>query len=325
VSRNANPVVVGGFVLGTLAVTVMLVIFFNQGSWWNRQQHYTLIYDRSIKGLSIGAPVTIKGVKIGEVTDITARMTKDTSIFNSVVIAINPESLEREGEGKVDNKEMMEDLVDRGLRAQLRLQSLLTAMLYVDIDFHPDKPANIVDIKTRYKQLPTIPTDLEELQHNLESIDFNKLGENLQDIVNGVNQLINDKSIQRISSDVSDTLVAVRDAANQLNHQTEQLGQQLVPLTKKSNRTLDEINRKLPQLMATLDTTMHTLQQTAQTLNATASNTAFLTSEDSPLLYRIDNAASSVNAAAEQLRRLTETLDDQPESLIYGKSEEPAQ
>jgi paraquat-inducible protein B len=319
VSRNANPVTVGAFVLGALALTVMLVVVFNQGSWWNRQQHYVLIYDRSIKGLNIGAPVTIKGVKIGEVTEITARMTKDTSVFNSVVIAINTDLLEREG---TSDKEMMEELVERGLRAQLRLQSLLTALLYVDIDFHPDKPAIVANVKTRYPQIPTIPTDLEQLQSNLESIDFAKLGQNLQEIVNGVNQLINDKSIQRLSGDVSNTLLAVQDAANQLNHQTEQLGTQLTPLIGKSGRTLDEINRTLPQLMKTLDTTLVTLQKTAQTVDATASNTAFLTSEDSPLLYRIDNAANSVNTAAEQLRRLTETLDDQPESIIFGKSEE---
>ena len=321
-SRNANPVTVGAFVLGALALTVALVIFFNQGSLWNKQQHYVLVYDRSVKGLNVGAPVTIKGVKIGEVTEITARMTKDTSVFNSVVIAINTDLLEREG---TNDKEMMEELVERGLRAQLRLQSLLTALLYVDIDFHPDKPVALVDIKTRYPQIPTIPTDLEQLQSNLESIDFAKLGQNFQDIVNGVNQLINDKSIQRLSGDVSDTLIAVRDAANQLNRQTEQLGGQLTPLASKSNRTLNEVNRKLPQLMATLDTTLVALQKTAQTLDATASNTAHLTSEDSPLLYRIDNAAASVNAAAEQLRRLTETLDDQPESIIFGKSEETEQ
>jgi len=322
VSRNANPITVGAFVLGALALAVVLVVLFKQGGWWNKNQHYVLIYDRSIKGLSVGAPVTIKGVKIGEVTEIIARMAKDNSVFNSVVISINTELFERED---TSDKEMMEELVERGLRAQLRLQSLLTAMLYVDIDFHPDKPATVANVKTRYPQIPTIPTDLEQLQSNLESIDFAKLGQNLQDIVNGVNQLINDKSLQRLSGDVSNTLLAVQDAANQINRQAEQLGAQLTPLTSKSDRTLDEINRTLPQLMKNLDTTLLTLQQTAKTLDSTASNAAFLTSEDSPLLYRIDNAANSVNAAAEQLRRLTQTLDDQPESIIFGKSEETEQ
>src|ERR1044071_957610 len=133
-SRNANPVTVGAFVLGSLLLAVVLVVFFREGSFWNKKQHYTLIYDRSIKGLSVGAPVTIKGVKIGEVTEITARMTKDTSVFNSVVIAIDTDALEREDESS--DTEIMDEMIERGLRAQLRLQSLLTAMLYVDIDFH---------------------------------------------------------------------------------------------------------------------------------------------------------------------------------------------
>jgi paraquat-inducible protein B len=213
-------------------------------------------------------------------------------------------------------------MIERGLRAQLRLQSLLTALLYVDVDFHPDKPATLVNVKTRYKQIPTIPTDLEQLTRNLESIDISKLGENLQEIVNGVNQLINDGAIQKLGTDVSATLASVRNAADQLNKQSEQIGAQLSPLAKKGNRTLDELNRSLPQLVKTLDTTLVTLQQTAQTLQQTTNNTTFLTSDDSPLLYRLEHTAASVNSAAEQMRRLTEMLERQPESLIYGKSEE---
>jgi paraquat-inducible protein B len=319
VSRNANPVTVGAFVLVALALAVTLLLMFNQGAWWNQQQHYVLIYDRSIKGLNVGAPVTIKGVKIGEVKEITVRM-KGTSVFNSVVIAINPDALERDG--KSSDKEMMDDLIERGLRAQLRLQSLLTAMLYVDIDFYPDKQASIADVETRYKQIPTIPTDLEQLQRNLESIDFAELGSNLKQIVDGVNHLINDKSLQRLGGDISSTLHAVREAANEIDLQAERLGAQLAPLSQKTDKTLDEINRTLPRLTQSLDQTLATLQQTAQTLHDTADNAAFLLSEDSPLLHRLDSTAASVNAAANQLRQLTETLDNQPESIIFGKNED---
>jgi paraquat-inducible protein B len=320
-SRTANPVTVGAFVIGTVLLAMLLAIFFGGGHWWSSRERFVLIYDTSIKGLNVGAPVTIKGVKIGEVVDIKAHMYENSlSILNSVVIEVDPDALEREG--ATDDEALMDELVKRGLRAQLRLQSLLTALLYVDVDFHPDKPAQYKDVKTRYKQLPTTPTDLEQLTRDLESIDINKLGENFQQIVDGVNELINDKALQHLGQDVSDTLASVRAAADQLNRQSAAFGDRTAPLLASGQQTLQELNRALPQLTTDLQQTLVALRQASESLQKTAANTTYLTSEDSPLIYRIDRAADSVNKAAEQVHRLTDVLERQPESLIYGKQTE---
>jgi paraquat-inducible protein B len=320
-SRAANPVAVGSFVIGTVLLAVLLAIFFSGGHWWSARERFVLIYDTSIKGLNVGAPVTIKGVKIGEVTAIKAHMYNDSlAILNSVEIEINPSAMEREGVPSSD--ELIDELIKRGLRAQLRLQSLLTALLYVDVDFHPDKPAQYKNVQTRYKQLPTIPTDLEQLTRDLETIDINKLGENLQQIVSGVNRLVNDPALQHLGVNIEQTLGAVRSSADQVRVQANQFGSALTPLTQESAKTLAELNRSLPQLVQKLDATLLSLQQATQVLNKAATNTAYLTSDDSPLLYRIDRAANGVDAAAEQLRDLTETLERQPESLLYGKHPE---
>lgn len=320
-SRTANPVAVGGFVVGTLVLALVLAIFFGGGHWWSSRERFVLIYDTSIKGLNVGAPVTIKGVKIGEVVDIKAHMYENSSsVLNSVVIEVDPDALEREG--STNDAELMDELIRRGLRAQLKLQSLLTALLYVDVDFHPDKPAQYKDVKTRYKQLPTTPTDLEQLTRDLESIDLNKLGENFQQIVSGVNQLINDKALQNLGQDVSLTLASVRSAADQFNRQSAAFGERTAPLLADGQQTLAELNRTLPQLTRELEQTLVALREASVSLQKTAANTTYLTSEDSPLLYRVDRAADSVDRAAAQLNRLTESLERQPESLIYGKRTE---
>jgi paraquat-inducible protein B len=317
-SRSANPVTVGAFVIGTIVLALALAIFFGGGNWLSSRERFVLIYDTSIKGLNIGAPVTIKGVKIGEVVDIKAHMYENSSsVLNSVVIEVDPNALEREG--STSDAELMDELIKRGLRAQLRLQSLLTAMLYVDVDFHPDKPAQYKDVKTRYKQLPTTPTDLEQLTRDLEAIDINKLGENFQQIVNGVNELINDKALQHLGQDVSDTLASVRAAADQLNRQSQAFGDRTEPLLVSGQQTLQELNRTLPQLTSELEPTLIALRHASESLQKTSANTTYLTSDDSPLIYRLDRAADSVNKAAEQVYRLTDALERQPESLIYGK------
>jgi paraquat-inducible protein B len=320
-SRTVNPVAVGAFVVGTLLLAMALAIFFGGGSWWSSRERFVLIYDTSIKGLNVGAPVTIKGVKIGEVVDIKAHLYENSrSVLNSVVIEVDPGALEREDNS--NGAELMDELIQRGLRAQLRLQSLLTAQLYVDVDFHPDKPAQYKDVKTSYRQLPTTPTDLEQLTRDLEGIDINKLGENFQRIVDGVNKLVNDESLQHMSEDISATLTSVRNAADQFNRQSAMFGERTGPVLASSQQTLEELNRALPQLTRDLEQTLAALRDASVSLQKTAANTTYLTSEDSPLLYRLDRAADSVNKAADQVHRLTDSLERQPESLIFGKQME---
>ena len=320
-SRTVNPVAVGAFVVGTLLLALFLAIFFGGGSWWSARERFVLIYDSSIKGLNVGAPVTIKGVKIGEVVDIKAHLYENSqSVLNSVVIEVDPGALEREDNS--DGAELMDELIRRGLRAQLRLQSFLTAQLYVDVDFHPDKPAQYKDVKTSYRQLPTTPTDLEQLTRDLEAIDINKLGENFQQIVDGVNKLINDQALQHLGQDVSDTLASVRASADQLNRQAAAFGDRTAPLLASGEQTLQTLNRTLPQLTTELEQTLVALRQASESLQKTAANTTYLTSDDSPVVYRIDRAADSVNKAAEQIHRLTDVLERQPESLIFGKQME---
>jgi paraquat-inducible protein B len=318
-SRNANPVVVGGFIVGTFLLTFVLVLFFSGGNWFSKHERYVLVYNTSIKGLSVGAPVTIKGVKIGEVVNIKARMyNKSLDVFNNVTVEIDPHALERE-DNSMRRKEFIDELIKRGLRAQLKVQSLLTGLLYVDVDFHPDKIARIHDVPTDYRQIPTIPTDLEQLTRDLESIDLNKLGENLQQIVDGINSFVNDKGLQNLVENTNQTLISVRTSADAVHLQADKIGSALVPLAQHSDETVQQLNSMLPQMITKLDATMTSLQQTSAALQQTTANTTYLTSEDSPLLYRIENAANSVTGAAEQLRRLSDTLEQQPESLIYGK------
>lgn len=321
-SRAANPVTVGAFVLGILVLAFLMALFFSGGHFWSKRERFVLIYDTSIKGLNVGAPVTIKGVKIGQVIEIKAQLYQDSlAVLNNVVIEIEPNALESEGNHK-RGAELIDQLIKRGLRAQLKLQSLLTGLLYVEVDFHPDKLAQYKKVPTTYQQLPTIPTDLEQLTRDLESVDLNKLGEDSQQIISGINKLVNDPGLQGLGHEVAQTLAAVRTAAGTLQAATTDFQQRVAPLAEHGDQVLAELGRSLPGLATKLDQTLAALNETSAALRETAANTAFITSEDSPLLYRIDNAAANIDAAAKQMRNLADTLEQQPETLLFGKKNE---
>lgn len=316
-SRSANPIAVGAFILGSLVLTFFLLLFFQGSHWWSSRDNFVLLYDTSIKGLNVGAPVTIKGVKIGQVTDIKAGLHgQSMGVLNTVTLEIDPDALERADDSK---RLPMQELVARGLRAQLRLQSLLTGLLYVDVDFHPDKPAQYKNIKTRYPQLPTTPTDLEQLTRDLETIDVNKLGKDLQQIVTGVNQLVNDPSVQHLARNLGETIAAMRTAANDVSVAADDFNERFKPLASNANELVVTLNRDLPQLVKKMDNTLAALEQASESVNRSAANTAFLTSDDSPLLYRVNTAADGIDSAADKLRGLIDLLERDPQALIYGK------
>lgn len=319
-SRAANPVAVGTFVLGSLLLAIALILFFSGNNFFSRSERYVLFYDTSIKGLNVGAPVTIKGVKIGQVVDIKARVFSETSdVLNAVTLEIQPDALERED----DNRAIpLEELISKGLSAQLRLQSLLTGLLYVDVDFRPEKLGQLHKVANDYPQIPTVPTDLEQLTRDLESIDVNQLGQDLQQIVGGISKLVTDPAIQDLGKNLGETVIEVRETVAQLRAQSARLEQRLTPLATNADTTLVTLNQELPRLAERMDAAMTGLQQAAVSLQRASDNTAYLISEDSPLIYRINNAAAGVSDAAAQVRRLADELERQPESLLFGKPQE---
>lgn len=309
-SRAANPALVGGFMLGTALLAIGVAGFVSGGHWFRSSEKFVLLYGTSIKGLNVGAPVTVRGVKIGSVDDIQAHMYNNSvEVLNTVVIEIDPSALELEGGLK--GEALVDDLVKRGLRAQLRVESLLTGLLYVDVDFHPDEPANYADVKTPYRQLPTIPTDLQQVMRAIEALNFKNLGLEFTQIVSGLNKLVNNKDLQNMGTDLAATLLAVRDLAEQLDKQTAALGTQAGPLLANTTETVQELNRTLPLLTGTLQATLVAIEKASLALEKTGTNSAFLTSEDSPILYRLENAATSLSETAQEVKILTEQLQQQ--------------
>lgn len=320
-SRSANPVAVGLFTLAGLALAVILVLLFSGKNWWQSADRYDLIYDTSVRGLNVGAPVTLKGVEIGQVRNIHTRIHGESrDIFNVVTVEIDTSSIQHQD---MDARSISVDrLIELGLRAQLRQQSVLTGMLYVDVDFDPVKPVMRTDIDTEYPQLPTTPTNLQQLTRDLETIDVNRLASDLQQALGGINKLVNDPATQALPARLTDAIQSLEQATVDLSRMGVQLTDDYSRVADNANTLLTDINRDLPRMITSLDETLAALNDSADSFDEFAANAAFLTSSDSPTLYRLNEAANSIDQAARQLRSLSDLLERQPEALIFGRGDE---
>jgi paraquat-inducible protein B len=139
---------------------------------------YLLIFKQSVRGLSIGAPVEIGGIKIGEVTSIEAKFDAKTAEF-SVPVAINIDPMRYgvkflnfpKSEDMVANhKRVMDTLVSRGLRAELKTGNLISGSLFVSVSFFPDEPSATLDWSKNPVEFPTISGKVEAIEDSVASL-----------------------------------------------------------------------------------------------------------------------------------------------------------
>jgi paraquat-inducible protein B len=141
-------------------------------------QTYLLVFKGSVRGLNVGAPVEFRGIPIGEVSEVRAQFDAKTYEFSvPVTIRVDPLSL---GVKFVDikspqdfielHRKVIDTLVARGLRAQLRSGSLLTGSLYVELDFVPGAAPVSLDWSQTPVQFPTVPGEVEAIEANVASI-----------------------------------------------------------------------------------------------------------------------------------------------------------
>jgi len=141
-------------------------------------QTYVVVFDESVRGLEKGAPIELRGIRIGEVADVRAEVNLEASSFRvPVTLHVDPQRLGVEvaelppgADRDAVRRKFVETLVAKGLRAQLRSGNLLTGARYVALDFFPDAPKATLDWSQDPVRIPTIPGQVEELEARVSSI-----------------------------------------------------------------------------------------------------------------------------------------------------------
>ena len=315
-SEKPHTVAIGAFVLGAILIAVATVLLL-MGSGFGTKETVVMVFDGSVKGLSVGAPLALRGVKVGEVTDIDLVLDSDTASATMIVEAnFNKNNIRQEGDPDVN---LTEELIKSGLRAQLNTQSLLTGLLYIELDFHPKTAAHLVKINSPYLQIPTIETDLERFTKTLQNIDFSKLNTQIDNISSSIDSLVSSKDFQALPAGMNTTLTSLRELSTQLQGQLATSGPKLDILLDETSVTVNNVNKDLPQLSALVESNLAALNAAILTFQHGMTGIDALVSPDSAVLYRLNNALAEMTRAGRSLQSLASTLQEQPESVIIGK------
>jgi paraquat-inducible protein B len=176
---------------------------------------YVMFFKGSVRGLSVGAPVDFRGIKVGSVTKIQiVGDPKTQDIYIPVTIAIEPQRVKLLANATRSPRENIAKLVKRGLKAQLQTGNLLTGELYVDLDLHPEAETKLAGIKYEHPELPTIPTAIAEVKETLTKLaadirkmPLDEIAQNILETTQGMNHLVNDPDMKKIPHSTNAALV----------------------------------------------------------------------------------------------------------------------
>src|SRR5262245_42079612 len=209
-----SPTTIGAFVVGAIVLLVAGVLLFGGGKFLQEKLPYVLFFDSSVEGLNVGAPVIFRGVQMGQVTAISAianPQTYDIRIKVKIDLVRGTVKVGAEGQGFQDPRQALHALLQKGGRATLRMQSFVTGLLYVALDFFPDTPVRLLGLDPTVPELPTIPSDMDQLKSSVQQAlaDLRKLP--LETILNEVLAMVKRANTLLEVPELKQALVVVYD------------------------------------------------------------------------------------------------------------------
>lgn len=213
---RTNEVLIGAFVLGALLLVLAAVLLLGGERWWRPLPNYLVEFDESVKGLRRGAAVTFRGVPVGSVRDIGARVAPDTGEARvAVLVEIDPRAV------AVDEAGGLDALLDRGLSAQLELESLLTGQLQVALDLR-EGVAPLPPGPDGTPRIPAVPSAMAEIQRSVErlAMDLPATLARVDRVLGRVERLLADDNLENARR----LLEASAQAASRLGTAAGQLG-----------------------------------------------------------------------------------------------------
>ncbi len=312
-SKKANPTAVGGFVIGAMVLIIIGVMLFSSGQFFSRTYKVMAVFPGNVQGLNIGAAVVLRGVRIGSVTNIDVILDNQTkAITVPVYMEIERGTVKNSAlkdlamsETEKEWKQEAEALIHGGLRAQLKLQSLVTGQMIIDLDFYPDTPIMLSHIDDHIIEVPTVETITDKLVNQFEQIPLQAIADKFLDTLDGINTLVRSKELKETIHNTNLTLI--------------QLQQTLNSVDTALNTTLKDISKLTRHVDGQIESLTDSAITTLNEANSTLTSIDNLVGKDSATRAELDNALDELTKATRSLRILMNYLERHPESLLKGK------
>lgn len=322
-SKRASPAMVGGFIVGGVALVVAAVIVLGSGKLFKDTVDYISWFEGSVNGLSPGAPVKFMGVTIGQVTAIKLRAGEDGMLDTAeefenweenlripVFYELDRDQLRKEGSvADVGDPVVAQLLIEGGLRATMAVESILTGRKYILLSVDRESPIDVVndpnvdafEIPTKETGLEWLERDVQNLMSKLTNLDVEGLVAAITEAANDLGDLAAGTETRAALNDIPATLAEVRK-------------------TMRSIQTLAAAaDTTMVMLRPRVDASSAEIQAAAEELDAMLANLRAVVEPGSPLLTNLEKSLYEISIAAAAMAELADYLQQNPSALLRGK------
>jgi paraquat-inducible protein B len=261
-SKRVSPGVIGAFVVASFAILIVALIVVGSGRMFTKPIRFICMFQGNLNGLKVGAPVKVRGVQIGTVAAIELRLLPSQGRMRPgikglrlpVIIDVDrSQVLARGASGEALETAGFDDWIKRGMRAQLATESLLTGLLYIDLDLHPNTPIKyVLEPDGPYREIPTVQTDLAQLQERLtqvldksDKIDFQALFVSITDAANSIKTLTGSPELKAALESLKGTIANLNQAVNSARDLINNANAKVGPLVTDIRESSDEANKTM--------------------------------------------------------------------------------
>ncbi len=320
-SKKANPASIGLFFAVGLALGIAGLLLFSSRGRFHPHQKSILYFNASLKGLNPGAPVKYRGVTIGSVIEILIRHNQATNDFSMpVVITIDKKVAQAKSDEllRIGEQAKLDELIRDGFRARLDAESLVTGVLYVELDVVPYAPPPVFhQITPEYHEIPTIPSDVQKLLADVARLDLPGLSEKLSRILTRLDTSLSQLQVGQINAGVTNFL----DAANRLVT-TPDLTNSFASLRRaldQAGTLLKRVDGRVDPLVDNVTNTLNDAQKTLADLRVAIRDVSDLIGPDSAIPPDLKQALEEFSQAGRAVTDLAEFLERNPNALLTGK------
>jgi paraquat-inducible protein B len=312
-SESRKPFWIGAFLLSGIALLAGGLLLLGRDSWFSQPSDYVVYFTGALDGLDVGAEVTYRGVKIGTVREI--RLSYDAELKDvvmPVVLRIDPD-IGRDGR---QLEGVLGQLVERGLRAQLQTQSLLTGKAIVALDLFPGQKGYVREPhEIGLPAIPSVPSRVDQAATVLRDVLTSLRELPLREMVASTNRSLQALEQLSTSPQLRDSLLSLGRSVANLEGLTQQLQRQIPPMLDNARQGSGELRVVLGEVRRAAQGASTALEQ-VQGLTGDARRSL---GPESEAQFQLLQTLEELTRASKALQRSAESLEQQPESLIFGR------
>jgi phospholipid/cholesterol/gamma-HCH transport system substrate-binding protein len=307
----------GLFVVVGVACCCVALLWLGTRSFRQETVQYVSFFDESVTGLEVGSPVSFRGVKIGDVSEINVAPDRR---HVEVGYALGVSVLSRLGLAEWHGEHVQMKVPD-DVRVQVA-SSGVTGVKYLKLDFLPSSPSPELGFPVPENYIPASPSTMKSLEEAvMRALDkFPLVMEKVLSVAERADALLVEVHAAELPQRSAGLLASAERSIGAFERKVEAVDS--AGISHKAQNALGQLEHVLGRadgLMARIDSEaglMQSVQRASDSIGDVASNAR----GTGP---KLDRTLEQVSDVAGSMQRVLDALEREPDMLIKGHARGP--